>query len=349
MIRERSFNNRVVDGDRALEIVNRHRASVKDNSVIMELGRELPRFAQYLGSGALYIANVADNEAGAFKWRGAAVGAEQLYEQGVRSIVVPSAGNALRGSVLAARALGMNIHGVVPTTAPRVKKEGARELWDDPRFQLHTEGESFNQSLTWAHNHPELGVILHPFDDPNVVRGQGTIMDDIVALGGDEIKHIVTEIGGGGLLEGLIQRRDELGRDVVIHAVQAQGSDSLGRSLQNDRLTPATAPNPRYGGSAVSIVSESAFQAASDAKNFELYTVSDEEVDYLIGDYEADRAELDRETTPNFEPTTLVAMAGLRQVIQAYPNEGVVVIGSGYNDTLRPHVPASRSAFTTWR
>jgi threonine dehydratase len=349
MTRERLFDNRVVDGDRALEIVNNYRTSVEDHFAIAELEREFPRFAQYLGSKALYLANAADNLAGAFKWRGAIVGATRLYEQGVRSIVVPSAGNALRGSVLAAKSLGMNIHGVVPTTAPRVKKEGARELWDDPRFLLRTEGESFNQSLTWARKHPELGVILHPFDDPNVVRGQGTIMDDIFALGGDEIKHIVTEIGGGGLLEGLIQRRDELGKDVVIHAVQAQGSDSLGRSLQNDRLTPATAPNPLYGGSAVSIVSESAFDATRDAKSFELYTVSDEEVGYLIGDYEADRAELDREATPNFEPTTLVAVAGLRQVIQAYPNEGVVVIGSGYNDTLRPQAPASRSAFSTWR
>lgn len=351
MTRERSFDNTAIDGDKALEIVNDYRAKVEDNFVVTELEREFPRFAQYLGSNALFLANTADNLAGAFKWRGAIVGATQLYEQGIHSIVVPSAGNALRGSVLAARFLDMNIHGVVPTTASRAKKEGARELWDDPRFQLHVVGDSFNESHAWAREHPELGVLLHPFDNPNVVRGQGTIADDIFASpDGDETKHIVVELGGGGQLEGVIKRRDELGRsDVIIHAIQAEGSDSLGRSLENDEVTNATAPNPRYGGSAVLRVSDSAFETARDAKNFELYTVADEEVDQLIGSYEADRSDLDRQNTPNFEPTTLVAVAGLRQVIQAYPNERAVVIGSGYNDTLRPQAPASRSAFSTWR
>jgi threonine dehydratase len=351
MTRERSFDNRVVDGDRALEIVNDYRARVEDNFTVMELEREFPRFTQYLGSNALFLANTADNRAGAFKWRGAIVGATQLYEQGVRSIVVPSAGNALRGSVLAARFLGMDIHGVVPTTAPRAKKEGARELWNDPRFRLHTVGRTFNEAHAWVRKHPELGVILHPFDNPNVVRGQGTIADDIFASpDGGKTKHIVVEIGGGGQLEGILDRRDELGRsDVVIHAIQAEGSDSLGCSLENGEVTQATAPNPRYGGSAVSRVSGSAFEAARDAKNFELYTVTDEEIYQLIDDYEADRNDLDRQNTPNFEPTTLVAVAGLRQVVQAYPNERTVVIGSGYNDSLRPQVATRQSAFRTWR
>lgn len=351
MAAERISHQSTISGDRALEVVDRYRSAVEDHFTVEALSNEFPRFVQYLGSDALYLANAADNQAGTFKWRGAIVGATELYEQGERSILVPSAGNALRGSALAAKFLGMDIHGVVPRTAPRAKSEGAREeLWNDPRFQLHVVGESFNDSLSWALRHPELGALLHPFDNPNVARGQGTIADDIFSSPeGDSIEHIVVEIGGGGLAEGILRRRDELERkDVIVHAIQASGSNSLELSLQRGEITPATAPNLRYGGSAVSKISERALEICSDADNFNVYTVSDDEVDRLIDDYEADRRDSDRQATPNFEPTTLVAIAGLRQVVQAHPNERIVVIGSGYNDSLRP-LSHTNTAFRTWR
>jgi threonine dehydratase len=358
MTGERSFDNRVVDGDRALEIVNTYktrtkdRPTVEDHFTVEKLRDEFPRFAQFLGADALYLANAADNLAGTFKWRGAIVGATQLYERGVRSILVPSAGNALRGSALSARFLEIGIHGVVPTSAPRTKSEGAKEeLWNDPRFQLHVEGNSFNDSLGWAMDHPELGALLHPFDDPNVIRGQGTILDDILASeNGGEVSRIVVPVGGAGLLAGILTRRDELQRyDIAVDAIEAEGSHSLSLSLDNNEISTADKPNPRYGGSAVKRIGRYAFEICRDAKNLHLHVAPDTEVDQLVDSYEADRYDLYRNDTPNFEPTTLVAISGLRQVTHAHPNEHIVVVGTGYNDSLRPQVPTRQSAFRTWR
>lgn len=332
-------------GDEAYEIVDAHRREVEDHFRVEELEREFPTFARHLGSDAVFLANAADNLAGAFKWRGAFVGVHALKKEGATAAVSPSAGNALRGGALAAKSAGLDYHGVVPVSAPHQKKEGARQLYDSTRFQLHVVGNSFDESLAWALKRPDLGALLHPFDDPNVAAGQGTITDDILqSFLGWDTKHIVVPTGGGGLTAGILRRLEELNRsDILVHAVEAEGSNSLSKSLQEGRIVEADIPNSRYGGSAVRRIGDHTLSVVMGAKNVRLHTAMDHEVDMLINDYEQDRDELWRKDTPNFEPTTLVAVAGLRQVVQALPKEPTVVIGTGYNDALQPVVGPRRS------
>lgn len=331
-------------GDQALAIVDRYRGEVQEHFTLDALGGEFPRFAHELGSNCIYLANAADNLAGAFKWRGAFTGAQSLTERGHDKLLVPSAGNHARGAILAAKALDVSLEVVVPESAPHLKKDGLKNLWDSPKLSIRTVGRNFDEMLKWALAHPERGRLLHPYDDAAVSQGQGTLVDDILRQR-PSMQHLIVPVGGGGLLAGVTNRLTELERsEVMVHAVETTGSNSLSLSLHYDGgVVSAEAPNQRYGGSAVAKIGNLALQAARKYARLTILSVSEEEVDDLTAAYQADREELLRQSTPNFEPTSLVAIAAVRQVVKRYPGESVAVIGTGQNDSLYPfHAGHSR-------
>jgi len=339
-----------IDGDAAFKIIEQHRDIVGELAV-EPLEVEFPSFNHYLkriGAGALYLANAHDNAAGTFKVRGALNGAYHLKEAGESTLAVPSAGNHARGAVEAARSLGLNANIVVPITAPAAKSKGLYELWPDGRLRVFQEGRTFNESLQWLSRHPELGATLHPFDNPDVIAGQGTLVDDIFARV-NQVDHIVVPVGGGGLAAGIANRLTEKqNKHTQLHLVQPMGSDSMSRSLEIGQISKATNPNMRFGGTAVLKVGKHALEilknfsparlhlhpASEEEVDDPIDDFHDEEVDDLIGDYQFDRKLLGRENTPNLEPTTLVAVAGMRCVVQAHQGESVLVVGTGRNAPL---------------
>lgn len=328
--------------DEAYDIIDAHRDAMGDQFELRPLDSEFAFYMHRLGASGLFLADAADNHAGAFKWRGALNKMAALKAEGVESVVVPSAGNHLRGAVMAGKVLGMTVHGVVPTSAPCAKKEGARQLWGNgPGFQLHVVGDTFDESLAYAYeNSGELGEVVHPFDDELVAAGQGTLADDIAreAFRQDtDLRHIVVPVGGGGLLHGIARRALELGLPVTVHGVEAEGSDSLSRSIKAGNVVSATRPNLRYGGSAVKQTGRQSLEAAETLPNVQLWQTTDDEVRALVDDYEQEITYRELHKYPSFtpfEPTTLVAIAGLAQIIRAYPNEAVAVVGTGRNDAL---------------
>lgn len=334
----------IANGDEALEIVNRHRADVEDHFRVDPLEVELPTLSYRIGRRGIYLAEAADNLAGAFKWRGALVGATKLQEQGYDSLVVPSAGNHARGAILAARILGMSIHVVVPKTAPPAKKEGLKDLWDDQNLNIHAVGQTFDEAYDWAIMNGHLGALLHPYDDPNVLAGQGTLVDDTLAALDDpsRLRHYVVSSGGFGGPSGALKRFQELGRhDVIVHAVEADGSNSLSKSIDKNEVTDADSPNARFGGSAVLRIGEHGFHIYQDnPNNLKPIGVSDAEVDHVTHEYELDRKDLLREDTPNYEPTTLKAMAALPKIALKYTHGDIVVVGTGHNAPLWQQQPS---------
>lgn len=200
-------------GDEALANIDSYRHSVEDHTTVESLDQEFPYVAYELGLTAATLVTACDNLSRAFKWRGALAGATMLAEQGAKRLVAPSTGNHARGSVLASKLLGLPITVAVPTTAPEKKRQGIRELWDDPALLSICEvGTTFNESLDWALQQ-NLSV-LHPFDSRDVIAGQGTVVDDIPREQ-PEVETIVTPVGGAGLLAGILSRLYELGRDDV--------------------------------------------------------------------------------------------------------------------------------------
>lgn len=335
-------------GDEALSIIDAYRSTMDDRTVVEELDYEFPYFAQHLGLHGVYLANLADNLSGAFKWRGALVGALNLQEMGASHLVAPSAGNHARGAVLAAKALDMRITVAVPSSAPHAKKEGIRELWDSHQLRIAVAGDTFDASLLWAE--AQDGELLHPYDDRYVMSGQGTVLDDILRLKPDTT-DIVSPIGGGGLPAGMVRRSQELGReDITFHLTEAPGNNSASQSLRLGRLVATDMPNQRFGGSAVKQVGDLPFDVLSSASNVNMVQVSEDDISFLSELYLDGRRELLRENTPNFEPTSLVAVAAMKQL---YGKTGeTVVLGTGQNDSVFPSnvVPFDRNnMFRGWQ
>lgn len=326
----------LVHGNDAALIIEKFRKEADEYFSIDTLDREFPYYADLLGNHAVYLADASNNAAGTFKWRGAVVGAMTLAERGGDMLVVPSAGNHARGSVIAAKLLQMPIHVVVPRSAPEQKSQGIRELWDDPRLRISVVGDSFDESLAWAYR--QEGTLLHPFGD-EVIPGQGTIVDDILTEKPDT-SMIVLPVGGGGLAAGVLKRLGEVGRtDIHVTGVEASGSNSMSRSLASSELSSIESPNARYGGSAVQTVGRTAFEICRHSQQFDVVSVTENEVDELIDQYEQGRQDLWRATTRPFEPTSLVAIAALRRLERP---KNTVVIGTGKNDVLQQHRPTRR-------
>lgn len=319
-----------------LSIIDTYRKEFGDKTTLSSIDDEFP-YLDIKNKDSIRLLETGDNRAGAFKWRGALIGAIALQHMGHDRLVVPSAGNHARGAVLAARVLDMSIDVVVPSNAPAAKREGLRGLWDDARNRVHVAGATFDESLKHARNLVDErgGSLLHPYDDANVITGQGTVVDDLLREM-PEVNHIVLPVGGGGLLAGVMDRLGELGRnDVRVTAVQAPGSNSLSRSIERRIVTPAEVPNQAYGGSAVRYIGQRSFQSALVYPNLSVVTANEEDISYVIDTYEQSRQDLMRTEqyfVPAYEPTSLVAIAGLYKV--STEQTMTAVIGTGHNAPL---------------
>ncbi len=333
-------------GDEALEIFNAYRTNpnVDDHTQIEVIDTEFPWLAEELGGAAVYLARLGDNKARTFKIRGAIVGAEKLLEHS-GAMQIASAGNAGRSVALVGKMHDVPTRVVVPMTAPFQKSEGIRQLWQGGLLQVKQEGQNYDEAFAWAKDHPDGYAMLAAFDDPNVIAGAGTIFDEIFDPE-DDVDHIVLTAGGGGCAAGTVKRAVEKGSRARFHIVEAEGSNSLSKSVTAGEVTAADAPNQRYKGSAVSEVGRYALAICLAYRDrIEFHTASDASVDDFIDHYEDSRltAALDNRVPP-YEPTSIVPMTKLADIAQRYPNKKIVVLGTGHNDDLRPPLRAKRTS-----
>src|SRR5512146_60410 len=214
---------------------------------------------------------------GSFKIRGAASKVLSLDPLAVRGVIAVSAGNHARGVARASRAAGIPATLVMPVWAPVSKSAAAqREGGESTRIILH--GETFEEASRHALAlAQETGfAVVHPFDDPLVISGQGTIGLEILDVEGVP-GTIYVPVGGGGLLAGIGAAVKEKHPGVEIVAVQAEGASSLPPSLDAGR--PVACPQVRTiaDGIAVSCMSDRTFEAAARYAD-DVVTVDDEEI-----------------------------------------------------------------------
>ena len=169
-----------------------------------------------------------------FKLRGAYNKmAQQTPEQLKRGVITASAGNHAQGVALSAQKLGCKAIIVMPETTPQVKIDAVRHFGKDAvKIVLH--GESYND----AYNHAmELQqkqklTFIHPFDDPDVIAGQGTIAVEILRQHNRPIEAIFCAIGGGGLVSGVAAYVKQIRPEIKVIGVQTVDSDAMYRSLK---------------------------------------------------------------------------------------------------------------------
>lgn len=209
---------------------------------------------------------------GAFKIRGAYYKISQLsQEERQKGVVASSAGNHAQGVGLASQLLGAKSTVVMPATTPIIKVEATKKY--GTQVVLH--GDSYDEAyqkakqLEEAHDY----TFIHPFDDLDVIAGQGTLALEILEELAD-VDEILVPIGGGGLISGLAFAVKMLNPRVRIIGVEPEGAPCIKQSLEKSRVVTLDKVDTMADGAAVKKPGSFTFEMIKQYVD-EVITVSD--------------------------------------------------------------------------
>ncbi len=263
-----------------------------------------------------------------FKLRGAYNKMARLgAEERARGVIAASAGNHAQGVALAAGRLGCHAVIVMPVTTPEVKVRAVRELGAE--VVLH--GDSYSDAYTHAVALRSARglVFVHPFDDPDIIAGQGTIGMEILRQhrpADDGPLHAVfVPVGGGGLIAGVGAYIKALDPDVKVIGVQTRDSDAMAQSLDQKRRVTLADVGLFSDGTAVRRVGRETFAVCRHCVD-EVMRVDTDAICAAIKDVFQD-------TRSILEPAGALAVAGLRAWLarERVKHQTVVAITSGAN------------------
>jgi threonine dehydratase len=259
-----------------------------------------------------------------FKVRGAynrisALGPEQ-HAQGV---IAASAGNHAQGVAFAARRLGIACRIVMPRTTPSIKVAAVRRLG----AQIDLAGDSYTDAAELcAQIERETGMVsIPPFDDIDVIAGQGTIGLEILRQAPRDLAAIFVPIGGGGLISGIASVVKELRPHVRIVGVHSTGSDAMLRSLEEKRRVRLERVNLFADGAAVKQVGAITLELCQRYVD-DVLVVSTDEICAAIQDAFED-------TRTVLEPAGALSVAGMKRAHAGgtLPGGSIVAVASGAN------------------
>ncbi len=249
-----------------------------------------------------------------------------------RGVIAASAGNHAQGVALAAQRLGCQATIVMPVTTPRIKVEAVRTL--GAKVVLH--GDTFEGAV--AHSQALLAeggaTYIHPYDDLDVIAGQGTIGMELLRQMPRGMAAVFVPIGGGGLIAGIASFLKRLSPGIRIIGVEPADADAMKRSLEAGRRIKLEQVGLFADGVAVSQVGERTFDICRHLVD-EVVLVDTDEICAAIKDvFEENRSIL--------EPAGALAVAGMKAWVArqagAVPAGALVAILSGANtnfDRLR--------------
>ena len=269
-----------------------------------------------------------------FKLRGAYNKMAQLSaEQRARGVFAASAGNHAQGVALAAKKVGTRAVIVMPVTTPQVKIDAVRAHGGDA-VEIVLVGESYSDAFNAA---VKLGserglTLVHPFDDADVIAGQGTVAMEILRQHQGPIHAIFVPIGGGGLIAGVAAYVKAVRPEVKIIGVQTEDSDAMARSLAAGKRVELSEVGLFSDGTAVKLAGEETFRLCREHVD-EVLRVDTDALCAAIKDVFAD-------TRSMLEPAGALAVAGAKQYAERenLREQTLIAIASGANlnfDRLR--------------
>jgi len=196
-----------------------------------------------------------------FKLRGAYNRMAQLStEQLARGVICASAGNHAQGVALSARKLGCTARIVMPVTTPRVKIEAVLALGG--YVVLH--GDSFSDAQVEAFRlrDAEGLTYIHPFDDPDVIAGQGTVGLELLQQHNGPLDAVFVAVGGGGLIAGIAACIKAIRPEVQVIGVQTTDSDAMAQSCEAGKVVTLAEVGLFSDGTAVKRVGDETFRVA---------------------------------------------------------------------------------------
>jgi threonine dehydratase len=245
-------------------------------------------------------------------------------------VIAASAGNHAQGVAYAARHLGLRALIVMPQTTPEIKVEAVRELG----AEVVLAGDSYAEAKARCDELAlETGLtLIHPFDDPLVIAGQGTIGTEILRHKLGDVSAIFVPVGGGGLIAGIASYVTALRPDIQVIGVEPYEADAMYQSLEAGRRVALDRVGIFADGVAVREVGERTFPIVQ-ATVREIVRVTNDEICAAIKDVFDD-------TRSIMEPAGALAVAGLRTWVErtGTRNARLVAILSGANmnfDRLR--------------
>ena len=212
---------------------------------------------------------------GSFKLRGAYYKISQLSEEEkAKGVIACSAGNHAQGVALGATHNGIRSLICLPAGAPISKVEATKGYGAEVCLVPGVYDDAYNKAMELQ---KEYGyTFVHPFDDPKVIAGQGTIGLEILEQMPD-VEAVVVPIGGGGLISGVAFAIKTLRPDVKVYGVQSSGAPSMAESLKEGRLCHLNDVSTIADGIAVKEPGVNTFEMCNRYVD-EVVTVSDEEI-----------------------------------------------------------------------
>ena len=216
---------------------------------------------------------------GSFKVRGSAYKIAMLSEEEkAKGVVACSAGNHAQGVALAATKNGIKSLICLPDTAPISKVEATKGYGAEVCLVEGCYDDAYKKALELRDS--EGYTFVHPFDDENVIAGQGTIALEILN-DLDNIDAIVVPIGGGGLISGIAYTVKQIRPSVKVYGVQAAGAPSMYNSVKDKEIECLPSVSTIADGIAVKQTGENTFRYVSEYVD-EIALVTDDEVSSAI-------------------------------------------------------------------
>jgi threonine dehydratase len=247
-----------------------------------------------------------------------------------RGVIAASAGNHAQGVALAAERLGCRAVIVMPVTTPRIKVEAVEAR----RAKVILHGDTYDEAYTRARRLGRLRrlTFVHPYDDPDVIAGQGTVGLEILRQAPRPIHAIFVPVGGGGLIAGVAACVKQLNPKVRIIGVEPTDADAMARSLRAGRRVTLDRVGLFADGVAVRRVGEEGFRIARKCVD-EMVLVDTDAICAAIKD-------VFEETRTVLEPAGALSVAGLKAWAAKHRahDQDLVAIASGANtnfDRLR--------------
>lgn len=266
-----------------------------------------------------------------FKLRGAYNKMARLTKAELgRGVVCASAGNHAQGVALSASRLGCQAVIVMPVTTPQLKSDAVRALGGDVVLHGDSYSDAYAHALELQKRHQY--VFVHPFDDPDVIAGQGTIGMEILRQHQHPIHAVFVAIGGGGLVSGLAAYIKAVRPEIKVIGVQMADSDAMLRSVQAGHRVQLADVGLFADGTAVKMVGEETFRLTRELVD-----------DFVVVDTDAVCAAIKdafEDTRSILEPAGAMGIAGLKHYVAQHglAGESLVAITCGANmnfDRLR--------------
>ncbi len=264
-----------------------------------------------------------------YKLRGAYHKIKSLYKEGQtgNGVVCASAGNHAQGVALACKELQINGVIYMPITTPKQKLEQV-EMFGGKFVEIRLVGDTFDASKFAAMKFSlqNNSAFIHPFDDPQIIEGQGTLALEILEQTDEKIDYVFIPVGGGGLASGISSVFSQLSPNTKLIAVEPKGAASLQTSIKAGVNTELSKIDKFVDGAAVQKVGDFTFEICQKFLS-DFITVDEGKVcDTILQLYNKDAMVL--------EPAGALSISALEQYANKIKGKNVVCIVSGSNNDI---------------